>query len=223
VSDDILRVRIETKSGSVRLNAVEGAELQVHGGEIRGESDGWVLIKGGSRSLDVQVPSGTDIIIGTLSGSVEMRGWVGSARVSSKSGSIEVDRAQDLDARTTSGSVRVSRCDGECRVVVVSGSVRIGRAGHALVSGVSGTIQAEKVDAADVKTVSGTTELGANAVGRVAVRSISGTVRISVPQDRSPATRLQSVSGSIRCDCDQGSDGELDVKTVSGTIRVACA
>jgi DUF4097 and DUF4098 domain-containing protein YvlB len=222
VTDDVMRVRIETRSGNIRLEAVEGAEVSVVGGEIREERDGTTLIKGGSKRLEVVVPSGADVTIGTHSGSVELRGWVGSARISTKSGSIEVDRAHALDARTASGSVRVERCDGECRVVVVSGSVKIGRAGRASLSCVSGTIQADQVDDAEVKNVSGTTELGANATGRVTVRSVSGKVKISVPSDRCPATRLRSVSGKIRCDCDQGHDGEVDVKTVSGTIQVAC-
>ena len=217
-----MRVRIETRSGNVRLEAVEGATLEVHGGEVREESDGTTLVRGGSKRLDVRVPSGADVTIGTHSGSVELHGWLGSARIATKSGSIEVDRAHAVDARTASGSVRVERCDGDCRVVVVSGSVKIGRAGRASLSCVSGTIQADRLDDAEVKNVSGTTELGANATGRITVRSVSGKVKISVPSDRSPATHLRSVSGKIRCECDQGDDGEVDVKTVSGTIQVAC-
>lgn len=217
-----MRVRIETRSGNVRLEAVEGAALEVHGGEVREERDGTTLVKGGSRKLEVVVPSGADVTIGTHSGSVELHGWFGSARIATKSGSIEVDRAHAVDARTASGSVRVERCDGECRVVVVSGSVKIGRAGRASLACVSGSIEAGHVDDAEVKNVSGTTELGANATGRITVRSVSGKVKINVPSDRSPATSLKSVSGKIRCECDQGHDGEVDVKTVSGTIQVAC-
>jgi DUF4097 and DUF4098 domain-containing protein YvlB len=221
--NDALRVRIETRSASVHVEAVDGAALAVRGGDVVWEADGSAVVKGSSKRLDVRVPPGADVIVGTASGSVDVRGPVGSVRISSKSGSIDVERAAAVDARTHSGSVRVKHCDDECRVVVTSGSVRIGRAGRASVSCVSGTVHADDVDAAEVKNVSGTTEIGARATGRVAVRSVSGTVRVSVPAGRAPATRLKSVSGRIRKDCDSGTDGEVDVKTVSGSIRVACA
>jgi DUF4097 and DUF4098 domain-containing protein YvlB len=217
-----LRVRIESRSGSVRVEAVEGGGLEASGGAIKSDPDGTVVVRGGSKKLDVRVPAGSDVSIGTISGSVDLKGSVGSARVTSKSGSIDIEDARSVDARTASGTVRVTSCREECRVVVVSGSVLIGHAGTASLSCVSGTIRAAEVDAAEVKTVSGTTELGATATGRVQVRSVSGTVRIKVPSDRSPATRLRSISGRIQCDCEQGRDGEVDIKTVSGTIQVAC-
>lgn len=219
------RLHVATKSGRIRISAEPGAQFAVEGGSLQTEQDGTrrVYVVRGSGTVDVRCPEGTEVIVGTSSGAIEMRGHIGAARIATKSGGIDVAHCDSVDARTASGRVEIDRCDGECRVTVVSSTVHVGRAGHASVSSVSGTILVDDVDTADVKNVSGTIELGASATGRVAVRSVSGTVNINVPQDRSPATRLRSVSGSVRCECPEGLDGELDVKTVSGTIRVACS
>jgi DUF4097 and DUF4098 domain-containing protein YvlB len=225
VNTHVARFRIENRSGSVRVRAEPGTGVEVNGGEIEPQDDGSVLVrgaKGGSKSLDVVVPEGADIVIGTASGSVDVSGDVGIARVACKSGSIRIERANDVDARTHSGSVTIGDCEGECRAVVVSGSVQIDSAGSASVAAVSGSVRLGEVDAAEVKTVSGKIVVGANATGHVRVKSVSGTVEVSVPDERAPATRLKSMSGSIRCDCPQGDDGQIEVKTVSGTIRVIC-
>ncbi len=125
-----------------------------------------------------------------------------------------------IDARTGSGSVTVGACAGQCRVVVTSGSVRVGKSGSASVAGVSGSIGVGEIDAADVKNVSGRIEVGASGEGRISIRSVSGTVEVSVPETCAPATHLKSISGRVRRECAEGTDGEIDVKTVSGTIRI---
>ena len=90
--------------------------------------------------------------------------------------------ATSVDARTASGDVRVGDCAGDCRVVVTSGRVEVGKAANASVAGVSGKIRVEQTDAADVKNVSGNIEVGASGEGRVAIRTVSGTVEVSVPE-----------------------------------------
>ena len=81
--------------------------------------------------------------------------------------------------------------------VVTSGSIRIDRTGSAWLACVSGTIRVESADAAEIKTVSGTVSVGSTATGRVAVRSVSGKVEISVPPERAPAVHLKSISGEL--------------------------
>jgi DUF4097 and DUF4098 domain-containing protein YvlB len=87
---------------------------------------------------------------------------------------------------------------------------------------VSGNIEADAVDDAEVKTVSGNIALGARGGGRLAARSISGSVKISVPDGDQPATRLKSVSGRVKCECVEGDHGEISAKTISGGISVKC-
>ena len=223
MNDPAPRLRISRRSGKVRVIADPGAPVSVDGGSLESNADGCLEIHStGSSTLEVKCPTGSDLTISTASGAIEVRGEVGSVKVTTKSGNLEIERASAIDARGASGKVDIGVCAGECHVVFVSGTVHIGEAGKAVVATVSGNIEADEVDDAEVKTVSGKIELGARGGGRLLARSISGSVKISVPDGDRPATRLKSVSGRISCECAQGDDGEIKAKTVSGGIAVTC-
>ena len=216
------RLRITRRSGKVRVVAGD-SPVSVDGGSMHSTADGWVEIHARSGSaLEVRCPVGSDLMISTSSGAIEVVGDAGSVKVTTKSGSLAIERAAEIDARGASGRVRVGSCAGECHVAFVSSSVHIGDAGRAFVATVSGHIEAADVGAAEVKTVSGNIDIGLRAGGSVAARSISGSVNVSVPDGDRPATRLKSVSGKISCECTQGDDGEIKAKTVSGRITVTC-
>jgi DUF4097 and DUF4098 domain-containing protein YvlB len=219
-----MRLNIATRSGRVRVEGREGAGLGVQGGNVE-HDDGTVRITagiGGSNAVEVVCPAGSDVIVGTASGSVELVGSLGDVRVTTASGRIAIDDAQRVDVRTASGKIEIGRCRGECRVVTKSSRVRVGNAGTLDCSAVSGRIEVGGVDDANVRTVSGRVEMGTTSQGRVEVRSVSGKVDLAVPRDRRPATRLSSISGRVRCECASGDDGEIDVATTSGTINVTC-
>ncbi len=216
------RLHISSKSGRVRVRAEAAADFTVDGAELRVDADGTAHVKGKSKTIDIRCSPGTDLVIGTASGSVEVVGQVGAVKVSCASGSIEIEHADEVDARTASGSVKVGMCEGECRVVCASGSVRVGGAGRAAISAVSGSISADDVGSAELKSVSGTIEVGANGEGRIGVKTVSGTVRVTVPRSTAPTLNLKSMSGRIRRDVTEGRDYEISVGTVSGTIEVTC-
>ena len=221
--NDVARLRITRRSGKVRVIADADSPITVEGGTIASNADGTFEIRAQDSSvLEVRCPTGTDLTISTSSGAIEVRGEAGSVKVTTKSGDLAIERASAIDARGASGKVKVGACAGECHVVFVSGKVHIGAAGRAVVATVSGNIEADDVGDAECKTVSGNIELGARGGGSVAARSISGTVKISVPNGDRPATRLKSVSGRIRRECDLGDNGEIRVKTISGGIAVTC-
>jgi DUF4097 and DUF4098 domain-containing protein YvlB len=174
----------------------------------------------GSGRVKVRCPAGTDVVVGTGSGAVELKGRLGDARVTTGSGTIRVEEVRVIDARTGSGDVEVEECTEQCRLKTGSGTVRVGRAGDAdLVTG-SGSVEAELVSGARVKTGSGSVELGLAQAGGVDVKAHSGSVRISVPPGLRPATSLRSSSGKVRCECDEGDEGEIRVKVGSGSIAV---
>jgi DUF4097 and DUF4098 domain-containing protein YvlB len=223
MNDSLPRLRISRRSGKVRVVADPGAPVSVEGGSVETKEDGTLEIH--SRSSDklvVTCPTGSDLTISTSSGAIEVIGEVGSVRVTTKSGNLEIEHASAIDARGASGRVAVGVCTGECHVVFVSSNVNIGEAGRAVVATVSGNIEAGAVHDAEVKTVSGNIDLGASGGGRLTARSISGSVKISVPDGDRPATRLKSVSGRVRCECSPGHNGEISAKTVSGGIAVTC-
>jgi DUF4097 and DUF4098 domain-containing protein YvlB len=217
------RLHISNRSGSIRVTAAPGAAFDVDGGELERDPEGGLRVRNrASGSIDVRCPEGTDLVIGTISGTVDVHGPAGAVKVATVSGKVNVERAGEVDVRTKSGNVAVGACAGDCHVVVTSSDVTVGEAARASVASVSGRVAVDRLDDAEVKTVSGTVELGARGGGQVSVRTVSGNVEVSVPTDRAPVTRLKSFSGKVACDCASGTDGEVRVKTMSGAIRVRC-
>src|SRR5438132_25881 len=101
----------------------------------------------------------------------------------------------------TTARIRITRRSGKVHVVAAPGS-------------------ALAVDGGT--TVSGDISLGANRGGRLAARSSSGWVKITLPSGARPATRLKAVSGHVRNECEPGHDGEVRAASVSGAISVTC-
>jgi DUF4097 and DUF4098 domain-containing protein YvlB len=220
---DTARLRITRRSGKVRVVAAPGASLAVDGGRHTLGEDGVIDIRSdGGSTLEVHCASGTDLTISTASGAIDVVGDAGSVKVNTKSGSVSIERATAVDARGASGRIDVGACAGECHVVFASSHVRIGAAGHAMIATISGDIDVDAVDDAEVKTVSGHISLGARGGGRLAARSISGAISVSVPTGSRPTTRLKALSGSVHVDCEPGEDGEIRAKSISGTISVTC-
>ncbi len=217
-------VHISTRSGDVRVLAEEGADLSVEGGTIERHDDGTIHVRRAptSSSIEVRCAPGTDMTVGTVSGTIELLGSLGAVRVATVSGKIRVVEATRVDVRTKSGKIDIGKCSGECRIMTKSASVHVGSAGRAMVAAISGVVLLENVTAADVKTVSGKVLLAvAPNAGPVSVHTVSGKVEVRVPASTRPATRLRSISGKIQCDCAAGDDGEIAVKSVSGAIRVS--
>ena len=219
------RLHISNRSGAIRVTAEPGAALDVGGAEVERDPEGGglrVRCSKSSKPIVVRCPEGTDLVLGTVSGNVQVQGPAGAVKVATVSGDIRVDSAASLDVRTKSGNVEVGNCEGDCGVVVTSSTVKIGEAGRAKVAAVSGRVEVEKLKDAKVQTVSGKVDLGARGGGQVLVQTVSGNVDVSVPSERRPSTALKSFSGRIKCDCEAGDDGEVRIRTMSGAIRLRC-
>jgi DUF4097 and DUF4098 domain-containing protein YvlB len=209
----------------VRVEARAGAAFDAGDAHVTIEGDGTYAVKpaaGGSKPVDVRCPPGTDVIIGTASGNVELVGPLGAVRVTTASAAVKIEEAASVDVRTASGKVDVGHCHGTCRAVTKSSRVRVRSAGALDCSVVSGSVEVGEVEHAVVRTVSGRVTLAARGGGRVEVRTVSGTVDVEVPRPHRPATTLRSISGRVRCDCEPGHDGEVSVATTSGAINVTC-
>lgn len=221
-----LKLAIATRSGRVLVVAEPGSSLRVRGGTPTLEPDGTTRVTPTSRSgaVEVRCPAGSDLVVGTSQGPVELRGGFGAVSVTTGSGRIDLSgaHAARADLRTGSGRIDVARCDGECRVVAQSGRVEIGWAGTAEVTTSSGRVILGHSEAANVTTTSGRVELATGDRPDVRVRSLSGRVEVAVPEGVSPATRIESATGRVCCECTPGDDGELEVTTTSGAVDVVC-
>jgi hypothetical protein len=131
---------------------------------------------------------------------------------------VAVPAGVKLHARALSGSTEGERLPGDVDAVTLSGSVRASAAGSVQATTLSGTL-----DVAMGRTAW---------AGTLALRSMSGTIRVRLPDNASTEVRASSMSGSIRSDFPlevgrrsaQGTIGtggrRLELQTMSGAIRL---
>ncbi|OGO51100.1 MAG: hypothetical protein A2148_07015 [Chloroflexi bacterium RBG_16_68_14] len=225
-------LRLTTRAGRVAVTAEERPDVLIESDgplEDRVEADatGRISVRspwGGSARLDVRCPAGTDLVVGTVAGKVELRGQLGTVRVTTVSGSVEIDRAEEVDVRTVAGNIEVARSAGRCRLQTTSGRATCGSAGDAEMSTMSGQIRLDgATGSVRAHSASGKVEVGIRGQGDVAVQTMSGSVRVEVPQGLRPAMRLKSLVGRPRCECEEGDDCRITVQSLSGKIEVVCA
>jgi DUF4097 and DUF4098 domain-containing protein YvlB len=218
-----LQLRIATTSGKVTVTAEDRVDIAVAaGGQARPVAADIVEIRPvrASGSLEIRCPSSCDLVIGTASGRVELRGSLGAVSVTSASGSIRVARSAEVDLRTQSGWVEVGDCSGACRIATKSGAITVGAAGAAEVSTVSGTIRVARVQGeATARTVSGEVTIGSAAGGPVRARSVSGGITVHLPAGVRPALRARS-SRPVKGAWEPGHDVVVELGTVSGSVKV---
>jgi len=224
-------LHLTARSGRVTVIAEERANVFAEeGAASRGaetDATGRISIgaaKGGSANLVVRCPAGTDLAVGTMSGNVELRGPLGQVRITTVSGSATVERAEELDVRTISGSIEVGHCTGRCSLSTKSGHALCASAHDAKVSTISGQIRLDETSGSvRAQSVSGTVEVGTQRDGDVAVQTVSGSVKIEVPEGIRPDASLTSMTGRPRCDCPEGNDCRIAVRSLSGKIEIVCA
>ena len=213
---------VTTSLGRVVITGEDRPDIVVDGkASIEDGDDGGVIVRASSSNLEVRCPAGTDVRVGTSSGGVELRGRLGDARVTTSSSSIRVEDVEALELRSSSGSIDVETCVGYCRLQTASGSVTVGDAGDVDISTKSSSIRVGRAAGGRVHSVSGSIALGATGADDLDVRSISGSVTVTLLEDVQPRFRLRSVTGHVRCDCEEGDDAGISIATTSGSIRVA--
>jgi DUF4097 and DUF4098 domain-containing protein YvlB len=202
------RLKVVGVSGHVRVISEERTDIEIEPADRRVEisDDGRVVeTRSKSTNVEVRVPHGLNVSVGTVSGNIELIGRFGIVKASSVSGHIRVgDVSGNADIRSISGHIEVGNCGGSCRANTKSGHIEMGR--------VAGELQAH--------TMSGAIEVHTAGQDEVSLKTISGRVTVQVDTGRAPRAKLRTLSGKVRCDCPQGSDFELKASTISGSIEV---
>lgn len=211
-------VRVTTTSGAVTVTAAADQHGVICDGAPVEIDDSTATIESASRRVDLRVPEGVDLVIGSMSGRVVVRGRVGSVAVVANSGSVEIDDAESVDVRAKSGRVTIGRSRGETRVISYSGRVTIDHCGPVDVAGTSGRIVLREVTGpARAHCVSGRIGITMAEAHDVHAETISGRVTVSLPA----GTRAQldtpssgAVAGEYDCVVTARSDsGRVDVST----------
>jgi DUF4097 and DUF4098 domain-containing protein YvlB len=203
--DEVVTVRISSTTGRVTVTARPDAAVSCTGSAKVVERAGDTTIEAGSGRLDVTVPEGANVLVGTRTGRVDVRGRVGHAAVVTETARVTLDRAASADVRSRSGKVEIGEVDGECRVRSASGRVAVRACGTTDVATKSGRVTVEEVDGpARVHCVSGRISIGMASANDVDAESVSGRIEVSVP----PGVRVHRSDhpddGSTRpadCDC----------------------
>jgi DUF4097 and DUF4098 domain-containing protein YvlB len=222
-------LRLQSRSGKVHVIAEPRDDVEAETDKVHHflDDDGRTLVvrsgRGGSKQLTVRCPIETDLVIGTQSGSVRLEGRLGVTRVTTMSGNVEVEDAEELDVRTMSGNIDVGVCRGRSRLNAISGRVSVVDTDVAHASTVSGSIKLARV-AGDVRarSVSGTIDMRASGDSPIAVKTVSGKVRISLPEGTEPQTVFKT-RGNVRCDFPRGDDCRIECASLSGSIEVVPA
>jgi DUF4097 and DUF4098 domain-containing protein YvlB len=211
-------VRIASTSGTVRVIAEDRADVDVPDSLEFSVDESVMTVSAGSRRAVVRVPTGTDLVVGTTSGRVEVVGPVGSLAVTTTSGRVSVEGARSVDIRTASGRIEVGDAIGSCRVSTRSGRVVVGRCGEAHLTSMSGRIS---LDAADgpvhAHCVSGRIEVTVDSAQDVDAETVSGRISVRLPAGVRPqivARRDEAEPASDQYDC------VVTTRSVSGRIDV---
>jgi hypothetical protein len=220
---DTHRLRISASAGRVTVTAEARDDLLVErGGAPQAAADGTVEV-GATRFADsvvVHCPSGTDVMIGTHSGRVDLRGQFGSVGITSLSGSMRVEAVTAADLRTVSGSVEVEQCAGRCRISTKSGRITVGSTGDAELSTISGRMRVGGVSgAAQLRSVSGVVEVASAGHGPLQVGTVSGKITISLPAGVRPHVRSTGLV-RLKNTFEPGDDVLVDVAAISGSVRL---
>ena len=176
-------VRIFSGSHRCKVEAGGAGSISVDGpAEVEHDADGYTVddVRG---QLNVSVPEGTDVVIGSSSGRIEVTGRAGSVSATSESGRVDVESARSVDARTASSRIEIGDVDAECRVRTQTGRVVVGRCGSAEIATTSSRIDLRSVGGpARAHTVSGRVEVLMSDAADVDAETVSGKIEISLPE-----------------------------------------
>jgi DUF4097 and DUF4098 domain-containing protein YvlB len=180
--------------------------------------------------VEVSVPEGTHLRIGTASANVDASGRLGSAKVQSASGNVTLgDVTGRVDVQAASGDLDVASVGGELSFTSASGDVRAGAvAGLVAVRTASGDVAIQSATT-DVRctTVSGDIELGSVTAGDTNLKSVSGDIGVAVASGTRVMFDVSSMSGRTVSELaealpptDPNPTLTLHAGSVSGDIRI---
>jgi hypothetical protein len=188
--------------------------------------------------LEIQVPPGTPLEVGTGAGNLEVRGLtagaqaetgsgnvmalglLGDVELSTGSGSVDLqDATGAVTAETGSGNLTLRGIEGDLVGHTGSGGIRVeGASGQVRLDSGNGSVEYRGTPAGECRFETGTGSvvlyLPADLDARVDLQTSSGSVDVQFPVDgESTRRRVQGVIGS-------GEEASIRARTGSGSIDV---
>lgn len=158
-------------------------------------------LSGDSAYVVIEVPDGTDAVVGTTSAKIECNGSLGKVEAKTASGEIEVETADSVVIKTASGDAEVGNVRNDLRISSASGDASVESCGgKANLSAASGDIRIEVCTGnVNASSASGDIAIERFTGSRANFKSMSGTAIVGVPV----GTRL-----------------DLDVTLLSGDLKL---
>jgi hypothetical protein len=232
---------IEQKGDTVRIGKDLGRGLRnlsiSYVIEVPRDTEVDTTVASGSQTISqVRGP----VKVQSASGSIRVDHIRRQAQLTTLSGSIDAhDIGDDLRASSASGSVTVSNISGDVRISALSGDTQITKPGGRVdADSASGSVEVQGAST-DVKAHSASGTIGVRGNPGSSsywdLKTVSGTVELGVPSDASFHLSADAVSGQIKTDVpivieEQGKHslrarvgaggGRVEVHTISGEIRV---
>jgi hypothetical protein len=221
---------IRARSGTIRLRAVDGGTVRVHGEDLEDAADidratGSLSIDAGRdgiaeagrrrrhlRDLTVDVPTRANVVVETTSGAITVEGLLGDQRYRTASG--------DIDLREVAGRLSVEAMSGDVEATVVDDAEINART-------VSGdlAIRAATIGALKASTTSGDVRIAGRLAGAgpFSIETVSGDALLALAGDI--RIELQTVAGDIRSEIEATSEGGrgrriVTVGTAGPTLRM---
>jgi DUF4097 and DUF4098 domain-containing protein YvlB len=175
-----------------------------------------------SVSYRISVPAGTQADIHTASGEIDVQGLSGAVALGSVSGDVRAaDLTGGLTVSTTSGEVQLRDVAGKLDIGSISGDINLesGNVDGATVNTTSGEVELDGVAGAlKVTSVSGDIKVREAHDGRLELSTTSGEIEYQGDLARASANTVNSISGDVRLRLPESSGFRLDASTVSGDI-----
>ena len=256
-------VYVELPAGRLSMFAIDTTEsaVEIHGSraeEFHVSFDGNRISviaphgrffgRGESHTVQVRVPSGSELVTKMGSADTNATGTLGLVALKSGSGDIDLDRAEgpvviesgsgDIKGQEFASEVRIKSGSGDIDVRAVGGKTGISTGSGDVVLGTvraatviktgSGDLQVDRSEGdVSLTTASGDLVIGAAPRGKVTAKNVSGDVRVGIPAGTPVWTDINTVTGSVRNNL--ASTGkpakdqeyvELRASTVSGDVHL---
>lgn len=233
------QVDLELTAGNITVRAAESGSVLVSV-DASGSADleisqmgDTIAVRQGRRSRNarivVDVPVGTDVSVKGVSVQVSARGALGSLRSKTASGDVDVDDVVRLDVAMSSGDARVGTVRDEAAFTTTSGDIVVRSVGGRLAASLtSGDIRVDRVDGdVDAGTASGNVTISRCDGSVVAIRTVSGDIRLGLPSGIRVDPQISTMSGRVHLPDGAPRDPAaarrsvaLRLRSVSGDIRV---
>lgn len=177
-----------------------------------------------NHEVTLRLPRSIDLAVKSISGRLEAADVDGETLVNSISGSVKLGHVGGkLQLNSVSGNLDVGNVGGDARLTSISGNVRLGQMNSLLEltsvsGGVNATLMSLSPQGIQIKSVSGSVELGFKSDVNADLRaeSISGGVHIDMPN----VTRdIEANSSNVRARIGGGGT-PITIFSVSGNVRL---